>query len=152
MKKIFEISSLVATQELAKKLAQVIVPDLVLTLNGNLGAGKTTLTREILFAMGVTGRVKSPTFTLVEPYEVNNVEIHHFDLYRFDNPEEWLDAGFDEYFNSNSICFIEWAEKAEGLIPQIDLVVDIEIISPESRKITITSLSNKGNACLNQLI
>lgn len=152
MKKIFEISSLLVTQDLAKKLAPVIVPDLVLTLNGNLGAGKTTLTREILFAMGVTGRVKSPTFTLVEPYEVNNVEVYHFDLYRFDNPEEWLDAGFDEYFNSNSICFIEWAEKAENLIPQIDLVIDIEIISPESRKITITSQNNKGDACLNQLI
>ena len=76
---------------------------------------------------------------------------YHFDLYRFSNPEEWLDAGFDEYFNNNSICCIEWAELADGLIPDIDWHIEIYIDTPTSRIVTINGLSSKGNQCLSQL-
>ena len=96
---VFNLESLNATENLATKIAQVIVPNFIVSLSGNLGAGKTTLTRAILRAIGITGSIKSPTFTLVEPYQLESYVVYHFDLYRFRDPEEWFDAGFDEYFN-----------------------------------------------------
>jgi tRNA threonylcarbamoyladenosine biosynthesis protein TsaE len=142
------------TQQLAKKIARVIIPNFTISLKGNLGAGKTTLVREILRALGETGAVKSPTFTLVEPYVVNGLNIHHFDLYRFNDPEEWISSGFDEYFGPNNICFIEWAEKAEGLIPSIDWEISLELLPKDDdlRKLTIRSLTPKGIQCLTQLM
>lgn len=125
----FILKDLLATENLAKLIARVIVPEFVVTLNGELGAGKTTLVRSALLALGVTGSVKSPTFTIVEPYQVNNLNIYHFDLYRFNDPEEWFYSGFDEYFGNNSICFIEWAEKAVGLIPVIDWQIKLKVLS-----------------------
>lgn len=140
------------TQQLAVGIASAIVPNFVLSLNGTLGAGKTTLVREILYALGVTGSVKSPTFTLVEPYSLPICDIYHFDLYRFSDPEEWFDLGFDEYFNGKFIAFIEWAEKATGLIPQIDWQIDIEFDEANERILTISSLTVLGEECLTRLI
>ena len=91
----FILNDLETTQRLAKGIAQVIVPNFVVSLSGNLGAGKTTLTREVLRNLGITGSIKSPTFTLVEPYQLPDYTLYHFDLYRFSDPEEWFDAGFD---------------------------------------------------------
>ncbi len=151
MQKSYILKDIYATHAIAQKVATSIVPNFVITLTGNLGAGKTTFTREVLRALGVNGIIKSPTFTLVEPYQVNQLQILHFDLYRFNDPEEWFDAGFDEYFQDEPICFIEWAEKANALIPKIDWAISIEIIANDMRKLTVTALSNIGEECLKNL-
>lgn len=139
------------TKLFAHALAKVISAPLVISLNGTLGAGKTTLIRNILQHLGVVGAIKSPTFALVEEYSLHQFNFYHFDLYRFSDPEEWLDAGFDEYFNEDSICCIEWAILADGLIPHIDWHIDIHIDTPTSRILTINGLSSKGSKCLSQL-
>lgn len=153
LKKTFNLQNVDATTSLALKIANAIVPDFVIALNGDLGSGKTTLTRFILQSMGVEGSIKSPTFTIVEPYTAwNNLEIYHFDLYRFNDVSEWFYAGMDEYFSTQSICFIEWAEKAQKLIPKIDWTIEIIINDDESRTISIEALSQIGELCLSQLI
>ena len=138
------------TELLAKHMAQSVIANFVVTLNGNLGAGKTTLVRSILRELGITGTIKSPTFTLVEPYQIELLSIYHFDLYRFANEHEWYDLGFDEYFTNNSLCFIEWADKAMGLIPQIDWQINLNI-NGEVRIIEITTMTAKGEECLKKL-
>lgn len=149
---VFNLESLNATENLATRIAQVIVPNFIVSLNGNLGAGKTTLTRAILRAIGITGSIKSPTFTLVEPYQLESYTVYHFDLYRFSDPEEWFEAGFDEYFNEPQISFIEWAEKAEGLIPPIDWQINIKFLNDERRELIINALTDTGDKCLMKLI
>ena len=144
------LHNLSETELLAKHMAQSITSDFVVILNGNLGAGKTTLVRSILRELGITGTIKSPTFTLVEPYHIQKLQIYHFDLYRFIDQHEWYGAGFDEYFTQDSVCFIEWAEKATGLIPQIDWQVSI-VLNGEIRIIEITAMTTKGDECLNKL-
>ncbi len=151
MKYKFQLSTLTDTTYLANNIAKCIVPNFVITLTGNLGSGKTTFVREALRSIGVKGIIKSPTYTLVEPYFINNVNIYHFDLYRFSSPDEWFDAGFDEYFLSTQISFIEWSEKATGLIPQIDWQIEILVLD-ESRELTITTVSEIGEKCLVNLI
>lgn len=151
MQQKYILNDLTATNKLAKLIAQIITSNFVLTLSGNLGAGKTTLTREILRNLGVTGSIKSPTFTLVEPYQLANYTLYHFDLYRFSDPEEWFDAGFDEYFTADQVSFIEWAEKAQGLIPQIDWQINIDF-QHDIRELTINSLTLTGDTCLTKLI
>lgn len=149
---VFNLESLNATENLATRIAEVIVPNFIVSLNGNLGAGKTTLTRAILRAIGITGSIKSPTFTLVEPYQLESYTVYHFDLYRFSDPEEWFEAGFDEYFNDPQISFIEWAEKAEGLIPPIDWQINIKFLNDERRELIINALTDTGDKCLMKLI
>ena len=155
MKHCFKLADLTATQKLAQNIASVIVPNFVIILNGNLGAGKTTLVREILQTLGVSGRIKSPSFTLVEPYAIKRFNhAYHFDLYRFEDADEWFYAGFDEYFNpqAQNIFFIEWAQKALQLIPWQDWQIDIDLIDLHSRSIVINALSGNGIQCLKQLI
>ena len=106
-----------ATRALGARLARVIEPGLVLFLHGELGSGKTTLARGLLRGLGYQGRVKSPTYTLVELYTVSRLDLYHFDCYRFKDPKEWRDAGFNEYFNDASVCLVEWPEKAAGQLP-----------------------------------
>lgn len=151
MQQKFILNDLSVTNKLAKSIAHVIPYNFVITLSGNLGAGKTTLTREVLRCLGVTGSIKSPTFTLVEPYQLANYTLYHFDLYRFSDPEEWFDAGFDEYFLTPQVSFIEWAEKAQGLIPQIDWQINITF-QHNIRELTIDSLTLIGDTCLKKLI
>lgn len=110
-----------ATVTAGKSLASYLTPGMVCYLHGDLGAGKTTFVRGVLQGKGYNGRVKSPTYTLVEPYDINGVMLYHFDLYRFQDEEEWEAAGFREYFNSNSICLVEWPERAERILPPADL-------------------------------
>lgn len=145
------LKTLADTENLAKLIKDSIFPKFTIALNGNLGSGKTTLTRMILHAFGVTGSVKSPTYALVESYQVQEIIFCHFDLYRFNEPDEWLYGGFDEYFTSQSICFIEWAEKAQSFIPIIDWQIYI-VVKNEDRVLTISSNTFQGDQCLNILI
>jgi tRNA threonylcarbamoyladenosine biosynthesis protein TsaE len=142
------------TIALGKALARVLAPGLTIYLHGDLGAGKTALTRATLQAAGHAGNVKSPTYTLAEPYTVKiagaPVEVIHFDLYRLASPEEFLDAGFREYFNAESICIIEWPEKAEGVLPSPDINMHLSI-SGNGRDIKCEALSVQGTQCLDRL-
>lgn len=147
----YQLKSLADTTILAKQIAGVIVPNFIITLNGDLGAGKTTLVREILRSLGLTGSIKSPTFTYVEPYTLDNIDIYHFDLYRFSSPEEWFDMGFDEYFINQHLCFIEWAEKAIGLIPHIDWSISLHV-KGEIHDCQIMAYTAKGQECLKSLM
>lgn len=151
MQYLAKLNNLDATENLAKLMAESIVPNFVVTLMGDLGAGKTTLVRQILYSLGVTGSVKSPTYTIVEPYKIGGLDIYHFDLYRFNDPEEWFDSGFDEYFVHHSICFIEWAEKAEEYLPVVDWQLTFSVVD-ETRHLLINAQSDKGIKCLDQLI
>ncbi len=112
-------------------------------LQGDLGAGKTTLTRGFMRAFGYLGAVKSPTYTLVEPYEFERCNIYHFDLYRLADPEEVSYLGTDEYFSAANLCLVEWAEKGAKWLPPPDLVIDI---APKGtgRQLTCQSLTAKG--------
>ena len=112
-------------------------------LQGDLGAGKTTLTRGLMRAFGYTGAVKSPTYTLVEPYEFELCKIYHFDLYRLADPEEVAYLGTDEYFAPANLCLVEWAEKGAKWLPGADLVIDI-VSEGTGRRLTCQSLTEKG--------
>ncbi|MDP1559098.1 MAG: tRNA (adenosine(37)-N6)-threonylcarbamoyltransferase complex ATPase subunit type 1 TsaE [Nitrosomonas sp.] len=120
---------------------------LIIFLKGDLGAGKTTLTRGILRGMGYQKIVKSPTYNLVEFYEVSRLYFYHFDFYRFNDPSEWEEAGFREYFNADSICVVEWPEKAGKLLPIADLQVSIHIVE-SGRNIEIHAGTEAGKRCL----
>src|SRR3970282_3016642 len=104
-----------ATEALGAALAAGVAPGRWLHLRGDLGAGKTTLVRGLLRALGYAGRVKSPTYTLVEPYSLSSLHFYHFDFYRFKDRSEWLSSGFREYFNPQALCVVEWPEKAREL-------------------------------------
>ena len=139
-----------STSSFAARLASAISPGLVIYLRGDLGAGKTTLVRAVLTKLGYNGRVKSPTYTLLEQYDVAGEQFRHFDLYRFRDATEWEAAGFNEEFNGKNICLLEWPEKAAGLIPPADLEINFEIL-PDGRNITLYAQSDTGTACLNSL-
>lgn len=142
------------TAALGAALARALAPGLTIYLHGDLGAGKTALTRALLHAAGHAGHVKSPTYTLVEPYRVElgeiAVDVMHFDLYRLASPEEFLDAGFREYFNANTICIIEWPEKAARVLPAPDIEVLLSI-NGSGRDIELQALSAQGSQCLDRL-
>lgn len=122
-------------------------PGLIIFLKGDLGAGKTTLARGILRGLGYEGKVKSPTYNLVELYKISRLYFYHFDFYRFTDPIEWEEAGFREYFNENSICLVEWPEKAEKLLPIADIQISFTIIET-GRKIEIQAGTEVGRQCL----
>jgi len=114
-----------ATLALGAALGPCLEPGSVVFLQGELGAGKTTLVRGLLRGLGFEGRVKSPTYALVELYEVSRLKFHHFDFYRFRDPREWIDAGFRESFDGRIVSLVEWPEKAAGLLPAADLVITL---------------------------
>jgi tRNA threonylcarbamoyladenosine biosynthesis protein TsaE len=128
------------------------------SLVGDLGVGKTTLTRYILRSLGHMGKVKSPTYGLCEPYQLsidakNNANainkiilpFHHFDLYRMSYAKEWMDAGFRDVFSEAGICVVEWPEKAEGTLPQADWIISLSANDDETRSLMITSQSDIGD-------
>ena len=132
-------------QALARRpaLAQAFIE-----LRGDLGTGKTTLVRHLLQALGVTGRIKSPTYAVVEPHAAAGLEIWHFDFYRFNDPREWEDAGFRDIFGGPGLKLVEWPEKAGALLPRADLVIRIETDADEARQVTVTAQTPRGRELL----
>lgn len=137
-----------ATLTLGEEVATWLHPGLVIFLNGDLGAGKTTLTRGILHKLGFHGRVKSPTYNLVETYPFPLMTVFHFDFYRFNNPLEWEEAGFREYFNASSVCIVEWPVRAQGLLPVADLTITLTTASEAGRHAHILAETMAGHQCL----
>lgn len=131
------LADLTVTRRLAQVLAHSIAPGMRIYLRGELGAGKTALIRELLHALGHTGRVASPSFSLMEPYNLSKFEIHHFDFYRLSEPDAWRDAGFEDSFTGTTVVLVEWPEHAGRGLPRPDLVLHLAIMGePAARKVT----------------
>ena len=127
-----------------------------ISLEGDLGAGKTTFARYLIQAMGHEGKVKSPTYTLCEPYPLQlkdqAITVHHFDLYRMRDPLEWQEAGFVEHFDVPGICLIEWPEKAEGTLPGFDIQIQLAAGADENeRAIKINAITESGKMALQEI-
>ena len=139
-----------ATSAFAARISGLLKPGLVIFLHGELGAGKTTLVRALLNALGYQGRVKSPTYTLLEQYEAGGFSLRHFDLYRFRDASEWEFAGFNDEFDGKNICLVEWPEQAAGLLPCADVEIYFEIL-PDGRNISLQAHTETGRKCINSL-
>ncbi len=139
-----------ATLDLGGRLADGLAPGMLVALHGPLGAGKTTFTRGVLRRLGYEGRVKSPTYALVELYKVSRLDLYHFDFYRFSNPEELIDSGLQEAFNETNVCIVEWAEKAGSLLPTADVDVSLAMANG-ARSALLKAQTENGRRCLQQL-
>lgn len=144
MSKTFKINTPEEMIAYGNTLASTLHAGDVVFLQGDLGAGKTTLVRGLLNALGYGGKVKSPTFTLVEPYHLNNMDIYHFDLYRLNDPSELEDIGFRDYVQQNTLCLIEWPEKASGFLPKPTNTITIN--STENTRILTVTKTNEEMA------
>ncbi|SFC53737.1 tRNA (adenosine(37)-N6)-threonylcarbamoyltransferase complex ATPase subunit type 1 TsaE [Pseudoalteromonas denitrificans] len=140
-----------ATVSMGRLLAQNITKGAIIYLYGDLGSGKTTFTRGVVQAFGHKGKVKSPTYTLVEPYELANQNIFHFDLYRLADPEELEFMGIRDYFSQQSICMIEWPEKGADFLASADLELTLEYVA-QKRKISIMGKTPKGQEIVERLL
>jgi tRNA threonylcarbamoyladenosine biosynthesis protein TsaE len=136
-----------ATEAFGAALVPGLTPGLSIWLSGDLGAGKTTLTRGLLRALGYAGSVKSPTYTLMESYVISRIALYHFDFYRFASPEEFLEAGLDEFFGAAGVCLVEWADKARPYVPEPDLEISLRV-EGEGRVARLESRSQRGIECL----
>jgi tRNA threonylcarbamoyladenosine biosynthesis protein TsaE len=137
------------TLRAGKALGEVMLAG-VIFLEGNLGMGKTTLTRGLIQGLGHRGAVKSPTYTLVEPYQLDGRQIYHFDLYRLSEPEELEYMGIRDYFDQEALCLVEWAERGEGMLPTPDLEIKLEPLE-QGRKLSLFAMTAKGRDLLQQL-
>jgi len=135
-----------ATLALGARIATELEPGFILHLHGDLGAGKTTFARGLIRALGYHGRVKSPTFTLVEVYKLSRLSLYHFDFYRFRDSREWHESGFSEYFDGDGICLVEWPEKAADELPPPDLDITLELQGP-GRRAHVVAHSLAGAQC-----
>ena len=136
-----------ATLEVASMLSKLLDGRGVVFLEGQLGAGKTTFCRGILRAMGYSGAVKSPTFTLVEPYNLQKGHVYHFDLYRLNDPEELEYLGIDDYLDANELCLVEWPERGQGFLPDCDLRIQLTVKLSEGmgRRLRVEGKSARGH-------
>jgi len=124
-----ELADEAATLQAGREFSEQLNAGAVVYMHGDLGAGKTTFVRGVLQGLGYQGKVKSPTYTLVEPYVVSRFNVYHFDLYRFIDEDEWYAAGFNEYFNQESVCIIEWSEKAERILPMPSFDIKLSLLN-----------------------
>jgi tRNA threonylcarbamoyladenosine biosynthesis protein TsaE len=142
------------TLALGAALARTLAPGLTIYLYGELGVGKTALTRALLHAAGHVGHVKSPTYTLMEPYTVRvggcELQVRHFDLYRLGSAEEFLEAGFRDDFDGRQVCIVEWPEQAAAVLQQPDISVRLEVCG-NGRGVELKALSELGIECLARL-
>ncbi|QEY25071.1 tRNA (adenosine(37)-N6)-threonylcarbamoyltransferase complex ATPase subunit type 1 TsaE [Neisseria animalis] len=136
-----------ATLALGAEWAQSLAAPLVVYLQGDLGAGKTTFTRGLLRGLRHEGAVKSPTYAIVESYPFDGFTLHHFDLYRFSMPEEWEDAGLDDLFGADCVCLIEWPQQGGEFTPAADITVSLEHAG-EGRRFTAAAHTDKGRKSL----
>lgn len=145
-----ELKDETATLHLAALIANYVHGGQTLFLHGPLGAGKTTFSRGVLQALGHIGNVKSPTYTLVEPYEITDLAVYHFDLYRLMDAEELEFMGIRDYFRSDSLCLIEWPERGHGCLPEPDLDIHL-IYADEQRRVEIRAATPAGMTIINAL-
>jgi tRNA threonylcarbamoyladenosine biosynthesis protein TsaE len=136
-----------STMRAGGALAAGLRAPMIVTLAGELGAGKTTLVRGMLRSLGWAGSVKSPSFALVEHYQISSLYFYHFDLYRFNDPSEWDIAGFAEYFRPDAICVIEWPERIAGRLPRADIAA-VLAHAPPGRTLELRAGSPVGRSCL----
>ena len=138
-----------ATEACGARIAPLLAGGMIVTLRGDLGAGKTTLVRGLLRACGVEGSIKSPTYALVEHYPVSSLYFYHFDFYRFMTPDDWDAAGFAEYFRDDAVCIVEWPERAGDRLPQADLALSLAYEANEhGRELVARANSASGERCL----
>ena len=145
------------TVTLAQQLAPLVIAPGAKTsggrihLKGDLGAGKTSFARAFLRACGVTGRIKSPSYALLESYKVSSLYFYHLDFYRFADPREWVDAGFRDILQKEAVVLIEWPERAGALLPAPDLEIELHY-ADSGRQAHLTAYSNKGKSWLTKLV
>jgi len=138
-----------ATERAGAALGGALAGGMVIALHGDLGTGKTTLVRGVLRALGWSGPVKSPTYTLVEYYAISSLYLYHFDFYRFADPSEWETAGLADCFRNDSVCLVEWPERVGGLLPAADLDVTLTHAAPDAggRGLALSATSAAGKRC-----
>ena len=139
-----------AMENLGEVVSSVLKSGAVVYLEGDLGMGKTTLVRGVLRGLGYQGPVKSPTYTIVEPYDLSGFEAFHFDLYRVTDAEELEFMGIRDYFTDGSLCLIEWAEMGRGVLPEADLIISLSLIR-EGRHVSLDAHTEKGRVAINGL-
>lgn len=148
--KAFSLSNEAAMIDFGQCLGEQCPDGTVIFLEGELGVGKTTLCKGVLKAFGHEGAVKSPTYTLVEPYELGDKMLFHFDLYRLSEPEELEYMGIRDYFSGSGVCLIEWPSQGRGALPKPDLLINI-VLAEAGRSLSLEALNAKGEAILNGL-
>lgn len=145
------LNSIEETKEFGIRLGEFLQKGDILCLNGELGAGKTTMTKSIGLGLGVEDYITSPTFALINQYS-GRLPVYHFDVYRLENADELYDLGFDEYFYGNGVCIIEWADKIERMLPRERIVIDIENGEREGQRLLrISGFGNRFDQLLKEL-
>lgn len=145
-----QLSDEASTLSLGERLGRACGAQALIYIRGELGAGKTTMVRGILRALGHAGLVKSPTYTLVEPYRCGGREVYHFDLYRLADPEELELMGARDYFEDDAICLVEWPERGEGILPEPDLWLNLAY-RDDGRDVTLTAATERGRWVLEKI-